>query len=246
MTLDFEVADPEDIPEATLTVTALVSRLGSAPGHAPIDVLVQGEALAEGLTVPGGGDLPQDNVFAVPAGMLKPGTNTLEIRASAEARSMLRLYRITLDSIDERGASERALAAQAARNSVFAYRTELRAAHDSSATSWQEAPRLVFHLDRDEHSLPAQLGWRGEDGTESAISFQSNMSDFHGCHRTADGTAYEYRGRLTGGWAFPGVSRRRRRPGCTASARRRDTAAAGTARTNCGCWWTTAWPPWSG
>lgn len=203
VTLDFEVAAPEDIPEATLTVTALVSRLGSAPGHAPIDVLIQGEALAEDLTVPGGGDLPQDNVFAVPAGLLKPGTNTLEIRASAEARSTLRLYRITLDSIDERGASERALAALAARNSVFAYRTELRAAHDSSSTSWQEAPRLVFHLDRDEHSLPAQLGWRGEDGTESAISFQSNMSDFHGCHRTADGTAYEYRGRLTGGWSFP-------------------------------------------
>ncbi|MFE7933301.1 discoidin domain-containing protein [Streptomyces sp. NPDC057456] len=203
VTLDFEVADPEDIPEATLTVTALVSRLGSAPGHAPIDVLLQGEPLAEDLTVPGGGDLPQDNVFAVPALLLKPGTNTLEIRASAEARSMLRLYRITLDSIDERGRSERALAAQAARNSVFAFRTELRAAHAASSTPWEAAPRLVFHLDRDEHSLPAQLGWRGEDGAESAISFQSNMSDFHGCHRSADGTAYEYRGRLTGDWAFP-------------------------------------------
>ncbi|MGW0871895.1 discoidin domain-containing protein [Streptomyces sp. NPDC002740] len=203
VTLDFEVADPEDIPEATLTVTALVSRLGSAPGHAPIDVLLQGEALAENLTVPGGGDLPQDNVFAVPAALLKPGTNTLEIRASAEARSTLRLYRITLDSVDERGRSERALAAEAARNSVFAFRTELRAAHASPSTPWQEAPRLVFHLDRDEHSLPAQLGWRGVDGTESAISFQSNMSDFHGCHRAADGTAYEYRGRLTGGRVYP-------------------------------------------
>ncbi|MDR6973703.1 hypothetical protein J2X68_000372 [Streptomyces sp. 3330] len=203
VTLDFEVADPEDIPEVTLTVTALVSRLGSAPGHAPIDVLLQGEALAEGLTVPGGGDLPQDNVFAVPALLLKPGTNTLEIRVAAEARSTLRLYRITLDSVDERGRSERALAAEAARNSVFAYRTEIRAAHDSSSTPWQEAPRLVFHVDRDEHALPAQLGWRGEDGAESAISFQSNMSDFHGSHRAADGTVYEYRGRLTGGWVFP-------------------------------------------
>ncbi|OQR65497.1 alpha-1,2-mannosidase [Streptomyces maremycinicus] len=201
--LDFEVADPEDIPEATLTVTALVSRLGSARGHAPIDVLLQGDPLAEDLTVPGGGDLPQDCVFSVPAHMLKPGTNTLEIRVSAEARSMLRLYRITLDSVDARGASERALAALAARNSVFAYRTEIRDAHASSATPWQEAPRLVFHLDRDEHLLPAQLGWRGADGAESAISFQSNMSDFHGCHRAADGTAHEYRGRLTGGWVFP-------------------------------------------
>ncbi|WP_406009121.1 discoidin domain-containing protein [Streptomyces sp. NBC_00637] len=203
VTLDFEVADPQDIPEATLTVTALVSRLGSAPGHAPIDVLLQGEVLAENLTVPGGGDLPQDNAFAVPARLLKPGTNTLEIRVSAEARSMLRLYRITLDSVDERGRSERALAKSAARNSVFAYRTELRAAHAASSAPWEEAPRLLFHVDRDEHSLPAQLGWRGEDGAESAVSFQSNMSDFHGCHRAADGTAYEYRGRLTGEWTFP-------------------------------------------
>lgn len=201
VTLEFEVADPEAIPQATLTVTALVSRLGSAPGYAPIDVLLQGEALAEDLTVPGGGDLPQDNVFAVPARLLKPGTNTLEIRASAEARSMLWLYRITLDSIDERGRSERARAAQASRDSVFAYRTELRAPF--SASSWEPAPPLLFHIDRDEHSLPAQLNWRGEDGAESAISFQSNMSDFHGVHRAADGTVYEYRCRLTGGWAFP-------------------------------------------
>ncbi|MCX4761731.1 hypothetical protein OG562_12240 [Streptomyces sp. NBC_01275] len=57
--------------------------------------------------------------------------------------------------------------------------------------------------DRDEHALPAQLNWCGEDGAESAISFQSNMSDFHGCHRAADGTAYEYRGRLNGSWVFP-------------------------------------------
>jgi hypothetical protein len=201
VTLEFEVVDPQAIPEATLTVTALVSRLGSEPGYAPIHVLLQGEALAEDLTVPGGGDLPQDNVFSVPARLLKPGANTLEIRASAEALSMLWLYRITLDSIDERGRSERALAAQAARDSVFAYRTELRAPF--SASPWQPAPPLLFHIDRDEHSLPAQLNWRGEDGAESAVSFQSNMSGFHGCHRAADGTVHEYRGRLTGSWAYP-------------------------------------------
>ncbi|GAA2551418.1 MULTISPECIES: alpha-1,2-mannosidase [Streptomyces] len=205
VTVDFEVEDPRDIPQATLTVTALVSKLGSSPGHAPIDVLLQGEALAEGLTVPGGGDLPQDNVFAVPGRLLKQGTNTLEIRSSAEARSMLWLYRITLDPVYERGRSERARAAEAARDSVFAYRTERRPAHSSpdSSTAWQAAPPLLFHIDRGEHSLPAQLGWRGEDGSESAVSFQSSMSDFHGCHRAADGTAYEYRGRLTGRWAYP-------------------------------------------
>ncbi|MFG2511783.1 discoidin domain-containing protein [Streptomyces sp. NPDC048584] len=193
--LEFEVADPEDVPQVTLTVTALVSKLGSDLGYAPMSVLVQGETVAEDLTVPGGGDLPQDNVFAVPGRLLKPGTNTLEIRSSDKSGSMLWLYRITLDPVWERGRSERARTAEAARDSVFTYDTELRPAHASSAR-WQAAPRLLFHIDRDEHSLPAQLGWRGEDGAESAISFQSAMSDFHGVYRAADGTAYEYRGRL--------------------------------------------------
>ncbi|GGZ43152.1 discoidin domain-containing protein [Streptomyces bluensis] len=200
--LDFEVTDPAEIPEATLTITALVSRLGSSLGYAPIDVLLQGEVLAEELTVPGGGELPHDNVFAVPGHLLKPGTNTLEIRVSAKARSVLWLYRITLDPVHEQGRSERARAAEAARESIFAYDTERRAAHCESS-SWEPAPRLVFHIDRGEHSLPAQLSWRGEDGAESAISFQSSMSDFYGCHRAGDGTTYEYRGRRTGGQNGP-------------------------------------------
>ncbi|MFI8087194.1 discoidin domain-containing protein [Streptomyces sp. NPDC086080] len=200
VTLRFEVADPEDVEQATLTVTALVSKLGSSLGYAPMDVLLQGEPLVTDLTVPGGGDLPQDNVFAVPGHLLKPGTNTLEIRSSGKARSMLWLYRITLDPVRERGRSERARTAEA-HDSVFSYRTERRLAHSASA-SWQSAPRLLFHLDRDEHSLPAQLGWRTADGAESAVSFQSNMSDFHGCYRAPDGTAYEYRGRLGDRWPF--------------------------------------------
>jgi hypothetical protein len=196
VTLTFEVADPQDVPQATLTITALVSRLGAALGHAPMDVLLQGEPLATDLTVPGGGDLPQDNVLAVPGHLLKPGANTLEIRSSAKAASMLWLYRITLDPVWERGRSERARTAAAARDSVFAYRTELRDAH-ACGTPWQPAPRLLFHVDRGERSLPGQLGWRTADGAEAALSFQSNMSDFHGCYQAANGTAYEYRGRLT-------------------------------------------------
>ncbi|WP_406425586.1 hypothetical protein [Streptomyces sp. NBC_01589] len=47
VTLDFEVEDPEDVPQATLTITALVSKLGSDLGYAPMDVQLQGEALAE-------------------------------------------------------------------------------------------------------------------------------------------------------------------------------------------------------
>jgi hypothetical protein len=198
--LDFEVDGKEEIIEATLKVTALVSKLGRSPGFAPIDVFVQGELLTAGLTVPGGGDLPQDNVFAVPGRLLKPGTNTLEIRTSADARSMLWLYRVTLDSVYERGRSERAMAAEAAQDSVFAYHTERRAPYSSS---WESGPRLLFHVDRGEQSLPAQLSWGRRDGSESAISFQSNMSDFYGQDRAADGTLAEFRGRLTGKWAFP-------------------------------------------
>ncbi|MEU9455297.1 alpha-1,2-mannosidase [Streptomyces sp. NPDC048277] len=162
-------------------------------------VRLQGKVLAEDLTVPGGGDLPHDNVFAVPGELLEEGTNTLEIQSSAEASSMLWLYRITLDPVWERGRSERARVAEAARDSVFAYRTELRPAHAADAP-WQPAPRLLFHVDRGEQSLPAQLSWRGEDGAEAAVSFASEMSGFYGFYRAQDGTAYEYRGDLSDRW----------------------------------------------
>jgi len=198
--LDFEVDAGKQIGEATLKVTALVSKLGRSPGYAPVDLVVNQHVLARGLTVPGGGDLPQDNVFAVPGRLLRPGTNTLEIRTADDARSMLWLYRVTLDSVYERGRSERAMAAEAARDTVFAYTTERR---EPFTSSWTSGPRLLFHVDRGEQSLPAQLGWRGVDGAESAISFQSNMSDFHGHHRAADGTLAEFRGRISGRWAFP-------------------------------------------
>ncbi|WP_203181533.1 alpha-1,2-mannosidase [Streptomyces pratensis] len=198
--LDFEVDGQERIAEVTLKVTALVSKLGRSPGYAPVDVLVNGKALVQGFTVPGGGDLPQDNVFAVPGALLRPGTNTLEIRTAADARSMLWLHRVTLDSVYERGRSERAMAAEAARDTVFVYTTERRPPFTSS---WRPGPRLLFHVDRGEQSLPAQLGWRGQDGAESAISFQSNMSDFHGHHRAADGTLAEFRGRVVERGPFP-------------------------------------------
>ncbi|MER5551362.1 alpha-1,2-mannosidase [Streptomyces sp. NPDC002793] len=198
--LDFQVDADEEIGEATLKVTALVSKLGRSPGYAPVDLVVNQHVLVRGLTVPGGGDLPQDNVFAVPGHLLRPGTNTLEIRTADDARSMLWLYRVTLDSVYERGRSERAMAADAARHTVFAYTTERCAPFTSS---WEPGPRLLFHIDRGEQSLPAQLGWRTADGAESAISFQTNMSDFHGHHRAADGTLAELRGRITGRWAFP-------------------------------------------
>lgn len=198
--LHFEVDAEERIGEATLKVTALVSKLGRSPGHAPVDLVINQHVLARDLTVPGGGDLPQENVFAVPGSLLVPGTNRLEIRTADDARTMLWLYRVTLDSVYERGRSERAMAVEAARDTVFAYTTERR---EPFTSSWESGPRLLFHVDRGEQSLPAQLGWRGADGAESAISFQSNMSDFHGHHRAADGSLAEFRGRITGRWTFP-------------------------------------------
>lgn len=200
VTLDFEVKEREEIAEATLKVTALVSKLGPSMGFAPMGVLVNGEVVADRLTIPGGGDLPQDNVLAVPGRLLTPGTNTLEIRSSDEARSMLWLYRITLDSVYQRGRSERALGAEADTQSVFAFRTRLRVL---GSGPWVPAPGLLFHIDRGEQSVPAQLSWRGTDGAESSISFASNMSDFYGHHRAADGTPAEFRGSLTGRYAFP-------------------------------------------
>ncbi|MFJ9560476.1 alpha-1,2-mannosidase [Streptomyces fuscichromogenes] len=201
MAVEFEVEDPGDVVQATLTVTALVSKLGASPGYAPMTVRLQGKVLAEDLTVPGGGDLPHDNVFAVPGDLLRSGVNTLEIESSPKASSMLWLYRITMDPVWERGRSERARVAETARDSVFAFRTELRPAHASSA-SWQPAPRLLFHVDRGERSLPAQLSWRGEDGAEATVGFAAEMSGFLGCYRAQDGTAYEYRGDLTERWPF--------------------------------------------
>ncbi|WP_433176789.1 hypothetical protein [Actinoallomurus sp. CA-150999] len=207
MEIEFVVDRPQEVAEATLTVTALVSKLWSELGYAPMDVVLNDEPLAEGLTVPGGGDLPQDNVFAVPGSLLEPGRNTLVVRSSEDARSMLWLYRVTVDPVHARGQSERALAATAARESVFAYATELRAL---DAKAWVDGEELLLHVDRGENSLPEQLSWRTADGAEAAVGFQSNMSEFLGQHRAADGTLSEFRGRLAGSWAFPGGTGGRR------------------------------------
>ncbi|MFJ3794828.1 hypothetical protein ACIPSJ_00910 [Streptomyces sp. NPDC090088] len=99
MAVDFQVEGPCDVVQATLTVTALVSKLGPSPGYAPRTVRLQGTVLAEDLTVPGGGDLAHDNVFAVPGDLLVPGTSTLKVQSSAKASSRLWLYRITLDPV---------------------------------------------------------------------------------------------------------------------------------------------------
>lgn len=197
--LDFTLDDGAVPAQATLTVTALVSLLGKSLGHAPVDVTVNGRVLIADFTIPGGA-IPQDTALAVPGELLVPGTNTLRLRSSADAHSMLWLYRITLDPCHAIGGARRAMAEEAAREAVFAFRAERRAV---GSASWRPAPRLLVHLDRGEHSPPGQLAWRGQDGAEAAVSFQSAMTDFYGHYRAADGSPAEYRGRLEARSAFP-------------------------------------------
>jgi hypothetical protein len=204
----FHVDGEEEIAEVTLKVRALVSKSGPGPGFAPLTVLVNGEPVTSRLTIPGGGDLPQTCVFAVPGRWLLPGSNQVEIRNGVDARTMLWLYHVTADSVYERDRSEREMRAAAAGRPVLAYTTWTRtydAARDSGAgrLSWEPAGRLLVHVDRGEQALPAQLSWRGADGAEAAISFQSAMEDFHGYRRGPDGTLAEYRGSLAERWPYP-------------------------------------------
>jgi hypothetical protein len=204
----FQLDGEERIEELTLKVTALVSKNGPRPGHAPMTVLVNGEPVTSRLTVPGGGDLPQTCVFAVPGRWLLPGGNRVEIRNGVDARTMLWLYHVTADSVYERDRSEREMAAAAAGRPVLAYTTWTRrhgATQDSGHgwSSWEPAGRLLVHVDRGEQALPAQLSWRGADGSEAAVSFQSAMEDFHGYRRGPDGTLAEYRGNLQERWPCP-------------------------------------------
>jgi hypothetical protein len=76
----FHVDGEERIAEVTVKVRALVSKNGPGPGFAPLTVLVNGEPVTSRLTIPGGGDLPQTCVFAVPGRWLLPGSNQVEIR----------------------------------------------------------------------------------------------------------------------------------------------------------------------
>lgn len=139
-------------------------------------------------------------VFAVPGELLRPGTNTVTVRSSPKAATMLWLYRVTLDSVYERDRSERAMGAKAAERAVFVFRTER---HAAGTADWAPAGQLHLYVERGENSLPAQISWRSVDGAEGAASFQSAMTDFLGHHRDADGTIAELRGRLESRRAFP-------------------------------------------
>jgi len=191
----FDVDKGDHVAQLTLTVTALVSKRGPAMGYAPLTIEVNGHVVVERLTIPGGGDLPQSLVFAVPGDWLLPGRrNAVRVSSGHDAATYLWLYRITLEEVFDRGAAERAMAADAAREPVFTYSTEHRL---PDQPGWTTGADLRVYIDRGEQSLPAQLAWSRPDGSEYAISFQSAMDGFSGYMRAADGIVQQIQGQLT-------------------------------------------------
>ncbi|MEW1724272.1 alpha-1,2-mannosidase [Streptomyces sp. NPDC093109] len=180
---------------AVLTVTTLGASV-------PMDVLLNGKAVAEGLTFPeaGGDNAPLDRVLSLPEELLAPGDNILEIRGPAGEEGLLRLSAVTLDPAEDSGRARRAMAARSSIRSVFAFGTERRPV---GSAVWGPAPRLLFHIDRGDRAVPAQLSWRGTDGADTAIALRADMSGFHGHYRAADGETGELRGTLTDRSAYP-------------------------------------------
>ncbi|WP_327235407.1 alpha-1,2-mannosidase [Streptomyces sp. NBC_01317] len=198
---NFTTEGREEAAGAVLTVTTLGASV-------PMDVLLNGKTVAEGVTfaeadghdAPLGTDLSVDRILSLPGELLTPGDNLLEIRSPAGEEGLLRVAAITLDPAEDSGRARRALAARASTRSVFAFDTEQRPV---DSTVWQPPSRLLFHLDRGDRAVPAQLSWRGTDGAETAIALRADMSGFHGHHRAADGALGEFRGVLTDRWAYP-------------------------------------------
>ncbi|MFJ4696401.1 alpha-1,2-mannosidase [Streptomyces sp. NPDC088766] len=205
--LDFTVGEREEIAEAVVAVTVLGA-------GAPMDVLLNGKALAEQLATPGdeggrGHSDPRVTVLSVPGELLAAGDNLLEIRNPEGAEGLLRLRAVTVDPAHDRGRSECAREARAAGRSVVAFTTEVRA---PGSAAWQTGSRLLFHIDSihsggsggsGERALPAHLAWRGADGSEAVIGLRADLSGFLGHRTTADGAVVEYRGTLTGRRAYP-------------------------------------------
>jgi lectin domain-containing protein/SMI1/KNR4 family protein SUKH-1 len=198
--LHFEADGPQETAQAAVTVTALVSKRGPLLGHAPVDMMINGILLVEGHVIPGG-DLPVDTAVAVPGEYLVAGTNVLRIQTSAASITRLWVYRITVDTVENRGGAVRAMRrAVGEAAAVCAFSAQRRPA---GVDAWQPAPRVLVHIDRGEHAELSQLSWRGEDGAEAAVSFQRSMASFYGHHRAADGAVSEFRGQLAGSWAAP-------------------------------------------
>ncbi|MGA4860584.1 hypothetical protein ACPCAB_28570 [Streptomyces koyangensis] len=203
VTLRFDVAQPLEVPQLRLTISALVSLFGTSVGHAPVDVVFQGETLAWDLAVPQGKDKPWNIAFVLPGRLLRAGTNTLEIRVHPEARDVFWLHRLTVEAETAESLLKPRCPGDPDNSPVLAFRTERRPAHGSPTEPWTPAHRLLLHIDRGEEALPVQLDWQRQDGAHAAVAFRTNASGFHGHLRDSDGTTYEYRGRLADRWTFP-------------------------------------------
>ncbi|GAA1222667.1 hypothetical protein GCM10009665_11100 [Kitasatospora nipponensis] len=199
--VDVEFAVPPQgvTDEATLKIRALVSKLGPQLGSAPLDVTVNGAALLGGYRIPGGGDLPQDIVVAIPADLLHPGTNTLTLRSGDRARSHLWLYRVLLEQVWDRDAAECAFLDAAFALPLVTWRTERRA---PGAAGWQSAATWRLHVDSGERGLPLRLDWRARSGVESSVSFSHEQGACAGLVRDPDGGWYELRGERSDRRAF--------------------------------------------
>ncbi|MFF4343078.1 hypothetical protein ACFY00_24505 [Kitasatospora sp. NPDC001540] len=202
VTVEFHVPPEGVTDELTVKIRALVSKLGPRPGFAPLHVAVNSRAIVGDHRIPGGGDLPQQLVLAVPADLLVPGaTNTLTLRSSADARSRLWLYRVLAEPVWDRDQAERAWLADSTGRSLLTYRTDRRA---PGAQAWEPAAPWRLHLDSGEGAMPARLDWRVRSGAEASVVFALELTTFHGHARDADGHWYELRGTLTDRQSFPG------------------------------------------
>ncbi|MEU4426702.1 DM9 repeat-containing protein [Actinoplanes sp. NPDC024001] len=180
--LEFDVPDPAIVREACVALRALASMLFREPGYAPLTVRLNGRLLADRLRIPNGGGLPQRLVFAVPAEDLVAGRNTLRIESGDDARSMLWLYRVTIDPMHAHDQANLTLERQAIAEPVLRY-----------ATDFGEA---TIFIDRGEQAVLDQVSWADTSGTEYAITFEQQQAAFYGWSRQPGEGPREFRGRL--------------------------------------------------
>ncbi|GAA3625644.1 hypothetical protein GCM10022223_48520 [Kineosporia mesophila] len=179
--------------ELTLKIRALVSKLGAQTGFAPLTVLVNGQVVADRLRIPGGGDLPQTMTFSVPGFCLVGEANILEIRSGADARSMLWLYQVFLESVWDRDAAENAFRAEETREPALTYETRL----GEDGGEWRPGPTVRMGIVQGGLPvLPSDLSWRGRAGEEGSACFTAERNVFLGEFREADGTLSQWRGAL--------------------------------------------------
>ncbi|GHF21474.1 hypothetical protein GCM10014715_89490 [Streptomyces spiralis] len=171
--LDFTVDGQEEVAGAVVKVSTLDPAV-------PMDVVVNGKALAEPVVTGAAGTSgPQDVLLTVPGEVLTVGDNLLEIRNAGSGEGLLRLRAVTVNPEHDKNRSERDMAVRAATRSVFAFSTERRVP-GAGPGGWQPGPRLLFHIHRGGQAVPTQLSWRGVDGSEAVIGLREDLSGFRG------------------------------------------------------------------